>query len=92
MRITLEISTVKTRGIRQFLKVYTVLSFESESKMTEQQFKKVGIFKCGNIATSPLLELLLDELADRRDIKVRTVTTGSKMGAEDVEEALPKLF
>jgi methylenetetrahydromethanopterin dehydrogenase len=60
--------------------------------MTEQQFKKVGIFKCGNIATSPLLELLFDELADRRDIKVRTVTTGSKMGAEDVEEALPKLF
>jgi methylenetetrahydromethanopterin dehydrogenase len=60
--------------------------------MTEQQSKKIGIFKCGNIATSPLLELLLDELADRRDIKVRTVTTGSKMGAEDVEEALPKLF
>jgi methylenetetrahydromethanopterin dehydrogenase len=60
--------------------------------MTEQQFKKIGIFKCGNIATSPLLELLFDELADRRDIKVRTVTTGSKMGAEDVEEALPKLF
>ena len=60
--------------------------------MTEQQYKRVGIFKCGNIATSPLLELLFDELADRRDIKVRTVTTGSKMGLEDVEEALPKLF
>jgi methylenetetrahydromethanopterin dehydrogenase len=60
--------------------------------MTEQQFKKVGIFKCGNIATSPLLEFLFDELADRRDLKVRTVTTGSKMSAEDVEEALPKLF
>ncbi|HLE75746.1 MAG TPA: F420-dependent methylenetetrahydromethanopterin dehydrogenase, partial [Candidatus Bathyarchaeia archaeon] len=60
--------------------------------MTKQQFKKIGIFKCGNIATSPLLELLFDELADRRDIKVRTVTTGSKMGVEDVEEALPKLF
>lgn len=60
--------------------------------MAEQQFKKIGIFKCGNIGTSPLIELLLDELADRRDIKVRTVTTGSKMGAEDVEEALPKIF
>src|SRR3989304_8507541 len=60
--------------------------------MTKQQFKKIGIFKCGNIATSPLLELLFDELADRRDIKVRTVTTGSKMGVEYVEEALPKLF
>ncbi len=60
--------------------------------MAEQQFKKIGIFKCGNIGTAPLIELLLDELADRRDIKVRTVTTGSKMGVEDVEEALPKLF
>jgi methylenetetrahydromethanopterin dehydrogenase len=66
----------------------------SEIPLTEQErtTKKVGIFKCGNIGTSPLLELLLDELADRQDIKVRTVTTGSKMGLEDVEEALPKLF
>jgi methylenetetrahydromethanopterin dehydrogenase len=60
--------------------------------LTENQIKKIGIFKCGNIGTSPLIELLLDELADRKDIKIRTVTTGSKMGAEDVEEALPKLF
>jgi methylenetetrahydromethanopterin dehydrogenase len=60
--------------------------------MTEPQFKKIGIFKCGNIGTAPLLELLLDELADRKDIKVRTVTTGSKMGAEDVEETAPKIF
>ena len=60
--------------------------------MTQRQFKKIGIFKCGNIGTSPLLELLLDELADRKDIKVRTVTTGSKMGVDDVEEALPKIF
>jgi len=60
--------------------------------LAERQFKKIGIFKCGNIGTSPLIELLLDELADRKDIKVRTVTTGSKMGAEDIEEALPKIF
>jgi methylenetetrahydromethanopterin dehydrogenase len=60
--------------------------------LAEQQIKKIGIFKCGNIGTSPLLELLLDELADRKDIKVRTVTTGSKMGPEDVEEAMPKIF
>ena len=58
----------------------------------EQQPKKLGIFKCGNIASSPIFELLLDELADRQDIKVRTVSTGSKMGVEDVEETLPKLF
>jgi methylenetetrahydromethanopterin dehydrogenase len=60
--------------------------------LTENQFKKIGIFKCGNIGTSPLLELLLDELADRKDIKIRTMTTGSKMGAEDVEEVMPKIF
>jgi len=60
--------------------------------MTELQFKRIGIFKCGNIGTSPILELLLDELADRKDIKVRTVTTGSKMSQEDVEDALPKML
>jgi len=54
--------------------------------------KKICIFKCGNIASSPIFELLLDELADRQDIKIRTVTTGSKMNVEDVEEALPKIF
>ncbi len=53
---------------------------------------KIGIFKCGNIGVSPIFELLLDELAQREDITVRTVTTGSKMGVKDVEEALPKLF
>lgn len=57
-----------------------------------QQIVKVGVFKCGNIATAPLFELLLDELADRQDIKTRTVATGSKMGVADVEEALPKIF
>ncbi len=60
--------------------------------MAQKQTIRIGIFKCGNIGTSPILELLLDELADRRDIKVRTVTTGSKMGLADVEEALPKIF
>lgn len=53
---------------------------------------KVGIFKCGNIGSAPLLELLIDELADREDISVRSVTTGAKMLAEEVEEALPKIL
>jgi methylenetetrahydromethanopterin dehydrogenase len=74
------------------------LIVRSKIKLAEQQPKieiipkKIGIFKCGNIGTSPCLELLLDELADRKDIKVRTVTSGSKMNPEDVEEALPKIF
>ncbi len=53
---------------------------------------KIGVFKCGNIGAAPLFELLFDELAEREDIKVRTLTTGSKMGVEDIEEALPKIF
>jgi len=53
---------------------------------------RVGIFKCGNIGTAPILELLLDELADREDITVRCITTGAKMLVEEVEEALPKIF
>ena len=60
--------------------------------MPDQQFTKLGIFKCGNIASSPLFEFLLDELADRQDIKTRTVTIGSKMTVDDVEEALPKIL
>ena len=60
--------------------------------MAQQQIVRVGVFKCGNIGTSPIIEILLDELADRKDIKVRTVTTGSKMGLKDVEDALPKFF
>ncbi len=53
---------------------------------------RIGIFKCGNIGTAPLFELLLDEVADREDLEVRVVTTGSKMNVEDVEDALPKIF
>ena len=53
---------------------------------------KVGVFKCGNIGTAPILELLLDELADRKDLAVRTVSTGSKMDVEAVEETIEKIF
>lgn len=53
---------------------------------------KIGVFKCGNIGTAPMFELLLDELAQRQDISVRTVTTGSKMAVKDVKDALPKIF
>jgi len=53
---------------------------------------KIGVFKSGNIGTAPLLEFLLDELADRKDIAVRTVTTGSKMDVEAVEDAIEKIF
>ena len=60
--------------------------------MTPLEKVKIGVFKCGNIGAAPLFELLLDELAQRQDIEVRTVTTGSKMDVENVKEALPKIF
>jgi len=66
--------------------------YNNQTLVTLLEKLKIGVFKCGNIGASPIFELLLDELAQREDIKVRTVTTGSKMGVEDVEEALPKLF
>lgn len=53
---------------------------------------RIGVFKCGNVGTAPIFELLLDELAQRKDIIVRTVTTGSKMSLEDVKEAFPKML
>jgi methylenetetrahydromethanopterin dehydrogenase len=57
-----------------------------------QTVTKIGVFKCGNIASSPIFELLLDELGDRQDIRTRTITTGSKMSIEDVNDALPRIF
>jgi methylenetetrahydromethanopterin dehydrogenase len=53
---------------------------------------RIGVFKCGNVGTAPIFELLLDELAQRKDIAVRTVTSGSKMTPEDVADAIPKIF
>ena len=44
------------------------------------------IIKCGNIGTSPLVDLILDERADRKDIDVRVLGSGAKMGVEQVEE------
>jgi len=53
---------------------------------------RIAVLKCGNIGTAPMLELLLDELADRRDITVRTVSTGSKMDVEAVDDTVGKVF
>ncbi len=53
---------------------------------------RIVVLKCGNIGTAPMLELLLDELADRKDITVRTVSTGSKMDVDAVDETIGKIF
>ena len=43
---------------------------------------KVGFAKLGNIGSAPLLEFLLDERAERKDIEVRVVSSGAKMSVE----------
>jgi methylenetetrahydromethanopterin dehydrogenase len=46
---------------------------------------RVGVIKTGNIATSLVLELLLDERAEREDISIRVLSTGAKMTPGEVE-------
>jgi len=52
---------------------------------------KIGVIKSGNIGTSPVLDLVLDERADRPNIDVRGVSSGAKMNPEQVEEVVPKI-
>ncbi len=52
---------------------------------------KVGFVKIGNIGSAPLLELLLDERAEREDIDVRVITSGAKMGADQAAEATTRM-
>lgn len=52
---------------------------------------KIGVIKCGNLGTSPVIDLMLDERADRPNISVRTVGSGAKMGPEEIEEVVPKV-
>ncbi|MFX1484187.1 MAG: F420-dependent methylenetetrahydromethanopterin dehydrogenase [Promethearchaeota archaeon] len=49
--------------------------------MTESRIN-VGVIKLGAIASAPLLDLILDERAERDDINVRAFTSGAKMDEE----------
>lgn len=53
---------------------------------------RIGVIKTGNVASSLVLELLLDERADRGDIKVRVVTSGAKMSPEDCESVIENIL
>jgi methylenetetrahydromethanopterin dehydrogenase len=52
----------------------------------------IGVIKTGNIASSLVLDLLLDERADRKDIDVRVATGGAKMGPEDCEDVANQII
>ena len=49
---------------------------------------KIAIVKAGNIATSTVIDILLDERAHREDIMIRTFGTGSKMNIEYIKEVI----
>jgi methylenetetrahydromethanopterin dehydrogenase len=43
---------------------------------------RIGFLKLGNIATSTMIELLLDERAEREDMEVRVLSSGANMGSK----------
>lgn len=53
---------------------------------------KIGFLKLGNIATATMIELLLDERAEREDIEVKVVTTGANMSPDQADSAANALL
>ncbi|TFG14325.1 F420-dependent methylenetetrahydromethanopterin dehydrogenase [Candidatus Thorarchaeota archaeon] len=51
----------------------------------------IGILKLGAIGAAPLIDLLFDERAERKDIAIRTVTTGASLDEEACQEAATRL-
>jgi len=52
---------------------------------------KIGILKIGCVGSAPLLEFLLDERAERKDIEVRVVGSGASMNHRQSMEAADSL-
>lgn len=46
---------------------------------------RLSIIKCGNIATSTMVDLLLDEIAAREDLEISTIGSGPKMTGAETE-------
>ena len=53
---------------------------------------KVGVAKLGNIASGVMVELLLDERADREDMQTFMATSGTKLQPEDVDRAVEEIL
>ncbi len=53
---------------------------------------KVGVAKLGNIASGVMVELLLDERADREDMQTFMATSGTKLEVEDVDRVVNTLI
>lgn len=53
---------------------------------------RVGIVKIGNIGTTTMLDPMLDERAEREDIEIRVVSSGSKITEDCCKEVAEKLL
>lgn len=53
---------------------------------------RVGLVKMGNIGTSTMLDLMLDERAEREDIDFRVVSSGPKITEDDCGEVSKKIL
>ncbi len=53
---------------------------------------RIGFLKLGNIATAPMIELLLDERAEREDMEVRVLSSGANMGAKQSEDVAKSMM
>jgi methylenetetrahydromethanopterin dehydrogenase len=53
---------------------------------------KIGVVKAGNIGVSPVIDLLLDERADRENIDVRVMASGAKLNPDQCEEVAKKIL
>ncbi|MEM2812177.1 MAG: F420-dependent methylenetetrahydromethanopterin dehydrogenase, partial [Candidatus Bathyarchaeia archaeon] len=53
---------------------------------------KIGILKAGCLGSLPLLEFLLDERAEREDIQVKVVGSGSKVTPEECIEGAKQII
>jgi len=53
---------------------------------------RVGLVKMGNLGTSAMLDLMLDERAEREGIDFRVVASGPKITEEDCEEVSKKIL
>jgi len=49
---------------------------------------KIAIVKAGNIATSTIIDIILDERAHREDIEVRVIGSGPKMKVKMIKEVM----
>ena len=53
---------------------------------------RIGFLKVGNIATAPMVEFLLDERAERKDMEVRVLTSGANMGPKQSEDVAKSML